>query len=363
MLRIPQKSFRLEVPNISKLDTVCSPVEMIQNIPWKVKVSKRIQESQTYLGVHLYCAHLNRSLEWSYAARASFKLLPFNDTQNSVEFHGKPYIFVNNQVYNVGSGCSTLISWMDLFDKTKCYVKDDKINLMIDIEVADPSASNRSLLLLDKVDQCCKQSGLATFQLAVTNVTNLMAARSAQIILRDIPWYLTVCKENSNHLGICLQSDCSSKGFLCNIKMIVQLKSSKESVVRSIEGVRTQEKRIDYLTMERLVSWNELLDSENGFIESDIIVMEVELSASKPTGHLPNVKKRCTNSTHTDAKHIKLECGICHKAFEDQEVSFTTCGHMFCSPCIKSYVNQQNACLTCNTQITLAQVFQIHLPT
>lgn len=82
--------------------------------------------------------------------------------------------------------------------------------------------------------------------------------------------------------------------------------------------------------MEQLVPWDELLDPQNDFIESDTIVMEVKLSASKPKGHLPN--KRCAISAQTEAKHIKLECGIYHKAFEDQEVSFTTCGHMFCSP-------------------------------
>lgn len=90
---------------------------------------------------------------------------------------------------------------------------------------------------------------------------------------------------------------------------------------------------------------------ENGFIEGRSITLDIGIEVDKPKGAKSN-----------ETNKLEMECAICLGAIEDQETSLTSCGHLFCSECIKRVVKDRRACPSCNVRVTLKELGRAYLP-
>lgn len=348
-------SFCFDVPNISTLnhDGIWSPIVHVYNVPWRVLVCKEGERRDEALEVYLHCNEDSHVPNWSYAAHSRFKLLSFNREQDAVELILPPYVYsIDTSIF----GDSPLIEWRDLFDETKEYVKDDTIRLEITLEMANPNDVLKSEMKLENIEKCCKKGALGIFRLTVLNIEKLLAIQSPYIVLRNIRLFFTVFK-----LGISLHSDTSDE-FSYDVEMMVKLIPSNSSA-EPVEQTKTIEmKKNYYLQMDQLISWNQLLGFQKGFISKNSIVIEIKLITATVEEAATNSRKRTTSGPSIEAKQRKLECAICLEGFEEQDISITNCGHLFCSDCIQDEIERNKQCPTCRTGVTLRQLKRAHLP-
>lgn len=345
VLMKPQTSIvHMVISPVSKLNEIRSPDVCIHGIPWQVKVHK----DEDSLAVHLHCAVKDKSSNWTVAARATIKLSSFSHKKNAVKKYIEPYVF---KISRRSCGTYGLIGWDELLNDENKYVKNDAIQLKVEIKAENPNCADRAVLKFEPIDKCCDRGSHATFRLSVTNVENLLAVRSPQFILRGLPWALTVYKSQASTLGVMLSNE-SSKEASCEMEMSVKLLSTNGDMDPIVESDDVDNS--EYLDIESVISWDKMMKSKNVYVKKNSITLEVKLKAAEPEGDVPNVSQ--TNA----AKRRRLECSICLEDMDDQDTSATQCGHMFCTACITTAIRNRRACPMCQKAVQSLQ--RIYLP-
>lgn len=256
--------FCLKIPTVSQLKEVWSPEFVLQGVPWNFCITKKLCDDKPLLGIYLYCQKEDELANWSYAASASFKLLTFDDYRTDFEEPMNPFVF--DQIES-GFGRSSFITWKDLLDEEKGYVKNDTVNFELKIDVADPLEEVKSKLIF------VRQS-TTKFRMMVTNISNLMAARSPPFIFQKIPFNLVVYKSHCSHLGVFLYQRGALSASPITVRMSAKLISLND--VMSIEKIHTNTiKEQGTLYIEQLISWDALIES--CFVDDNSIIIEVEL--------------------------------------------------------------------------------------
>lgn len=135
-------TFRFTVENFSKLkqDSVLSQPCYVRNLPWKIMVMMRnshTQEravSQRSLGFFLQCNGESESSSWSCFANAELRLL-------SVRPEIQPFCRkIQHLFYSKENdwGFSHFMSWNDVLDEEKGYIKEDTITLEVSVSADAP---------------------------------------------------------------------------------------------------------------------------------------------------------------------------------------------------------------------------------
>ncbi|XP_071636653.1 uncharacterized protein [Temnothorax longispinosus] len=145
-----EATFRYTVENISKMkdsSKKLSPAFYVRNLPWKIEVtleSSQTQESrQRSLGFFLQCNGESESTSWSCCPVAELRLLSCKEGKEP--FSRKFQRLFNNE--NNSWGCSDFMTWQDVLDPDKGFIKDDSITLEVHV-VADSVLSSRSISCL-----------------------------------------------------------------------------------------------------------------------------------------------------------------------------------------------------------------------
>lgn len=350
---IPRIDVRLKVPNIRQFRAITSPEYLVEGIPWKIHIIKKMYRAELWLAVYLQCVKKNKPKNWSAVGCATFRLVPFDDKEEPMEYSTGYYVFDH---IDDSLGKHVFIKWNELIDAQNAWVKDDTINVNVKIKAADPNAINKSAMIFNKIETCCGEDCITNYRMNLTNIESLLAVQSPEIWIRKLPWRLTAYKDKTDDLSIRLESKSEQKDISCKIKMTLKLISANEE--DSIVDIEEDSiKRSDFL-YTKLALWNEeLLKPENGFVNDNSIAIEVELKASKPEGVNPIVQG---SSLNAGAKRKKWGCAICSKPLARQEISSTKCGHVFCTTCITKSIEKREICPTCTVAVKLDDLRPIH---
>lgn len=334
----------IKIDNISKLNRVYSGLCWVQGTPWKFQFCKRVLNSQKSLAVYLYCAEDNPAEDWSQAAYASIKLLPYDGALKLVEYNVEPFVF--GRMDRI-VGTYSLISWHDLFDANKRFVKDDRITLDIKIVAEDTNKQHRSKLTLDTIEKSCADGCLTMFELKISNINNLMALRSSQFQMGKLPWHLTVWKSKSNLMVSLTYEEHEQIPYEITMTTTIVSATKEKKTVEKNMSIAPRE------TIETiLISWEDLIDVKNRFINGNAIVFNVEIKKS----HIVMTSCSCPDAT------LKVvQCPICLEVLQHQNVSTTKCGHIFCSTCITHAIQDDKPCPMCNAPVKLEDLLRIYL--
>lgn len=345
-------SVRFQITEISKMQSVLSREVIVQDVPWYVEASKKPYDGKQSLGIYLFSAKKDKLLDWTHAAYATFKLIPFDSNKDAITHTMDPMVFTNN---GTGYGGFALISWTELFNPQNSFVKDDTITLKIKIKTEDPSVERRSKLQIEYIDRSFTCGYLASYRLEISNISSLMAVQSPEFILHSLPWSIITLKTASDFLTVRLNCKEILEKVFCKIKMSVKLVSSKNGV-EPVERMIQDRIRCNQFFNVSLLSWDKLLKPENGYVNDDSIELDVEIKIDKPEGDIPeNVK--------VESKPLRMECAICLESIENREVSAPRCGHLFCTACITKVINENGKiCPTCKSSATLKTLCRIYLP-
>lgn len=355
---VTEYCMKINIAEISKLNFVWSPEILIHGVPWKVKICKVEEEDQQWLGAYLYCANKDKSPNWALSGLASFKLLPFSDKMEPVEYHTPTFVFDRS---GTGYGESTFILWDELFDEAVSYVKNDTIKLEVNVMVEDPNDPNRSRLNFKCISKCCVNSRLATYRITVHNITNLMAVRSSKFKLRGLMWEVHISKQQNSYLGVLLKLVEDSKNMSCKMKMSIKLVSSKKDV-DPIERCNTEQYQPSTINIVRVIFWNNLMKPENGFVNNGSITLEIELKSDGLEGDVANVMNDAKSNPENEANFKRMKCAICLEYIDSQDLACTPCGHLFCFECIKKAATDRAACPACTEPVHLNILRRLYLP-
>lgn len=344
----------LEICEVSKLKTNWSPEILIHGIPWKVRIIKMREGEVQSLAVHLFCASKDESPNWSLWGMASFKLLPVTDDANTIEYHTPQYAF---DASGTGLGTSSFIKWNDLFAQDNKYVKDDTINLEITVSAENPNDPNRSCVNFECLHKGCDNSNYA--KLKVTNVLNLVTVKSPIFMLRGLPWQIQISKTCESHLGVQLLLIKDSGKEPTKITMSIKLVSSKANVHPIKKCITNQYKLSTVTPTKPIVSWDELIKPQNGFVNNDSITLSIKIDSD--ANDMP-IAKRAKLNLQNEIKSPQMECPICFKCIADQDLSVTSCGHLFCLECITKAIRNRAVCPTCNKATRLKTLRRLFLP-
>ena len=353
---ISEFNFPMKISNISQFKK-SEPTEMvICGVPWQVVIEKCFG----VLFLSLYCKKEENSSEWFYAAQASVKLLPFDHAQDAKEIQMEPYVFCQARAIKL----LLLISLDELYDTKNNYVKDDTTHLEIKIEVVDVNDANGSIVTLKSLDQINEESVTAGFRLTVYNIDELMAVKTQAFTMQTHSWTLMVYKSRSNHLSVGLSTN---EHTYCKVQVSCKLVSATPNVEpKTILGSKTDHFGHLFWEVGQLASWKELFEPQNGFVNKNSAMIEVEVRMGAGIQNQETAcsakKRRATTPLRCDANTIRLECSICFEDFKEQSASSTQCGHIFCTECIKGVIRARKQCPTCNLRIQLNKLRRVYLP-
>lgn len=342
---ISEITFPFRIENASKLKSLWSPEIVVQNVPLKINPTKLTFGSRDWLGINLYCAIEDESPDWSHAVSTTIKLVSLNGNNIIENFQTCSFVFDCSYPKFV----SAVFEWEDLFKPENNYVKDDTIKMKIHIVVADPKEKNPSKMLFETIKKSCAEGCSNKYRLTITNIDKFMAVKTPRFIVRNLPFVLMINRRITK-LSAELFNSTSTADNSCKLQMSLKLISSKGDM-KSIEvfcrEVLFKKGTLPY--MEPIVSWDELIKPENGFVNDNAIVIEVDI---KSEGGIP--------IDQNAPKRLKFECSICLEAFGTQEVSSTLCGHLFCTPCLKNWVEARGNCPACNKKVELDSWHRIY---
>lgn len=356
-MKVSDITFNYEVTKISILKEIYTPEVTPQGVPWRININKHEHDGKQNMGIFLHCENKSNSPgKRSFIAMAIVTLLSFDENVKPKVYHIPPYVFDQS---GSNHGTFEFIEWSKLTNGTQSFVKDDAINLNIQIHVADPNDQNKSVLYLEELEKCCNRSDHASFGLTITRIDELLAVRTQSFVLRGLLWNMTVFKNHSKHLGIRLECIGHSNNISCKVKLSFKLVSSIEGM-EPMDDVRRQPIRSGgILSVNRFITWNDLMSEQNGFVINNTIQLKIDLKVGKPGGDVVSFKKR---RLHEEAVAVKMECSICLEGILHQEVSSLLCSHLFCTKCIGQFVATNKFCPLCKIPAKLEDLRRTRLP-
>lgn len=176
------------------------------------------------------------------------------------------------------------------------------------------------------------------FRLTVTKIFDLVSLQSPDFELGNAKCNIKVFRE-SNGLSVSIDSD-----EPCKLRGMVKLIGINEKT-KKIRQVFTKEvSPEDGVTLNELISWDDLL-APNAFVQNNSITMEVKIRAKDD-----------------EMKPLLLDCQICFKDIQSQELSSVPCGHIFCTKCIEKSLKSKTKCPVCETITKINDLRRIILP-
>ncbi|XP_054712852.1 ubiquitin carboxyl-terminal hydrolase 7-like isoform X1 [Uloborus diversus] len=135
-----EATFRFVVSNFSKLrETALSPPTFVRNLPWKIMVMPRTSHGQDRqptrsLGFFLQCNGESESSTWSCNALADLKIIA---QKEGVENFSRK---IQHLFYSKENdwGFSHFMTWNDVLDVDKGFIKDDTVILEVSVTADAP---------------------------------------------------------------------------------------------------------------------------------------------------------------------------------------------------------------------------------
>lgn len=349
----------LTINKVSELKNLNSQIITLQNLPWQVMVFRSVKENT--LGIRLTCLNTDTS-DWSCAASASFELRSFKSSKFTLKGTILPWIFCANE----NSTSRTIIKWNDMLNNNDArYVQNDQINIDVKIIAKDLKQSNKTYL---KTITNTNTAFKAYF--FVHEANSLIAATSIEFSFCYLRWKIVVhglgCRQTDGTKFGCMLW-CVSKNaplrWTRNIFATISFVGENDTLIRS-----SSEKKIEFTEkftrkyFSDFILWSDVINPQNKIMRNGSIVLEIAL---KTSGNNTNQRNSRPPATQRSTPALDLPCAICFDSMAGQSarsIVTTICGHMFCRPCITTWIVERPNCPICDRILTVAQLQPVFLP-
>lgn len=163
-----------------------------------------------------------------------------------------------------------------------------------------------------------------------------MFLETPNFTLGSSTWSVKVFRKNPNHFGISFMGNRSCK-LIINISVLGITKPIRKTYNQNTKAAES-------FIINEFTSWNELFKHENGFIRKGSITIEIKIRID------------------ANVKPLRLVCFICSEGIGRQAISSLSCGHLFCSKCIRESLIEKKDCPKCHQPATLNDLRRTILP-
>ena len=137
----PQATFSFSVPNFSTLnESVLSPSTFVRNLPWKIMIMPRQvgtgtgnERATKSMGYFLQCNGESESSSWSCQASAELRVRSHNKEKDFSRKISHLFYAKENDW-----GFSHYMSWNEVVDPEKGFVKDDSVSFEVKVTADAP---------------------------------------------------------------------------------------------------------------------------------------------------------------------------------------------------------------------------------
>lgn len=330
--------FSIESDDFDK-EHVTSEV-ILANIPWKVKVSKRQNDGEDVIDLHLVCspAIQPNTLEWFYEAKMTVTLCPAASDQQPYQKSLAKVTFKNGKESH---GLTGFIKFADL----KPYTQNGLIYFEVRLSVGP-------LKVRDKTQIEQKRS---IFQFTLDDVSKLKK-HSVDVSVGGNKWSVFLDKRIDS-LGFFLRDERNSQNsnWTWNANYSLKLLSFDDNIDSLIRKLnQTFHLKGQDWGFRCFISWKDLMDPAKKYVQDDKAIFEVDLEVS-PAKPLWNIDQRSSNP-----EDEIFECSICLQNIVGREPVSTKCGHIFCKECISRFIQEKKKCPNCNADAILLDLRSIY---
>lgn len=273
---VEEVSFRFTIADISRPNGGLSPVFSYNGVNWHLYISKRVEESgQKWLkfGLHLYS---NIPTNRSFTVTMKIKLLSHLNNGTDQEISLGPYLFNSSLKTYAKNDC---IPWADVIDPGKGYVNEyNMISVRVNLNVEE----NKSTIMCESIDKSCPNGCSSKLRLKVLQIEMLS---STSIEPNDLTIHgakiQVQLKKQTNDLAILLLFPLMKTEDLFSCSFEVHLLSSKVSLKKRTTEDHTIHKKKRGITLLDIISFDDLMNPQNEFIENETINIELNITTKK----------------------------------------------------------------------------------
>lgn len=320
--------------------SVVSPEIRLSDVNWKIELQKKTDETgiKNVLGVFLVSKFDKNTENFSIKAQAAFKLLR-NDGQmeESIIKHLPKVRFSS---IKQSHGFDDFVDWIDFLDR---FVNENGAVFEIEI-TAEPLIQTFGLDI-----------GYAKFRVVVNDVSELDSCYSSETVVRGIKWKLRIQRQDES-LSAFLYGDTNDmdKHWSYRTECTLKLVSFHEDV-RSIKYSFKHDfcMEMNALGYNKLLDWSDFVSAEKQYVRNDnaCFIIEMKVDEPKPMWQIMDHKLSKANSL--------LECSICFECFATGKIFTIKCGHLFCKPCFRKFIVNQQVCPKCRTPTSADELHPI----
>lgn len=402
------ENIHFRVQEISRLTRITSPVTTIRGVPWTITISKenRDPSDQTdILRIYLNCLKESRA-KWSMVASASFHLISSKDKKTYFKEFLQPTIFSAEHP----TWGQELAEWKSVRSTRNGFIQKDAISIKVGIEAQIYRGNGIEW------EQVEGQIDSVKYRMTVNNFTDAALLRSPVFPINGHPFVIEVVRSKQLRYiddieeYLCIYLRCLEESldeWQCRTRLfftIVPFHSGAKPFCRS-------DSTFDHFTKDDLcfgwsdlMPWSQLDDPTHYYVQRNRAILEFEIQRDNNDGNKmdtsnnmkreievkPQMKHERKHSSsliksETPAKVRKLDetmqpidviksdaiqptlcigmdCLLCRQNMMNRPTSATECGHLFCTPCISSYVANHKACPNCQMAIGRKTIAPFAIP-
>lgn len=262
------------------------------------------------------------------------------------------------------------ISYSQLLNPKNGFVYNDTCSFKVKIEADCLQKANFKMEIIQKFYGI---NGKFCFEISKTD--RMFGACSSEFMLARIPWQILVVKRgdksqiNDGSTPITtkfVQIQLYNNGFTDDEKDWSCRATLKCRLIPCHPKIRARQSIIENVKFDQtaayaslsLVSWNELKDPSNKFIENGSCSIEWELIIDDIKGLTEDTVTNAVKPSVRGA--VEMECPICFENLINRTVYTTLCGHMFHRACLRESVQRKRECPQCRKEYKGG--IKIHLP-
>lgn len=331
---------------LADFEQVNTPPLLVDQVSWRFLFIRK----DNAFNVCLYCDYANTSDEWWIEAEGRLKITSSKEGVRHVEAKFKLEKFMDASRMSQIVNC---IKYEDLAAPQNGFIQNGRIAIECAI-FSKPLV--KEPCQLSNVTNCMTRQ----FTVRIENVSKLVTVYSKKFNLRGINWFAKFQKSKDN-LEIYLSKDETEQDFTLTVDVIFKVKLlSFNQQIHPIEKHLRRSYPIDRafgFGWPNFVSWDTFMEDDKQYVQNDtaFFVVSIEVGRVKPI--------MLQRTLGFKEKVLVHACPICFKQFDSEgaaDVVATSCGHLFCAPCITTSIKGSPHCPLCNTLVLVNDFRKIY---
>lgn len=358
---IDEINFIFHVSNVNELKSFRSKVFFVNGNPFTIE-AKRIVTSPTlsFLGILLHSEIKNVAFDWAVVSSFSAELISNDFRQAPKVEHFEPTSFHGDCFKS--DNCR-LVTWTELIDPEKSFIKDDSLRMRIKIKSTPlQDTTNDGWCQMESIENCCDSCSFGKFRVTV-NKFDEHGICSPKLVVNNMSWRaqinITDGDTDQRHLRIKLFNNTCSMLTVVNCQAKITCKLLSFDAATEPKESKLEHK---FTFMERslvcnIASWVELIDKEKQFIRNDAFIVELDIRVLE-TNNLTRKRKAIGGID----EGMSIGCPICFASLMNRDMSSLPCGHIYCLACISAHLATKKFCPLCNAVSSVRHLRRVHLP-